>query len=77
MYKKIKLLSTQTGVSQRTLWRRVAELEEERERYPKAVIRDEGIVLVNEDALMDFMYYRTWLRDRNLRKEVPKWCATR
>lgn len=77
MYKKIKLLSTQTGVSQRTLWRRVAELEEERERYPKAVIRDEGIVLVNEDALMDFMYYRTWLRDRNLRKEVPKWQGMR
>ena len=77
MYKKIKLLSTQTGVSQRTLWRRVAGLEKERDRYPKAVIRDEGIVLVNEDALMDFLYYRTWLRDRNLRKEVPRWCATR
>ena len=77
MYKKIKLLSTQTGISQRTLWRRVAELEAEHERYPKAVIRDDGIVLVNEDALMDFLYYRTWLKDRNLRKEVPKWCATR
>ena len=71
-YAKIKKIASDTGLSERTLWRRVEELKAERERYgDRTVIYDEGIVLVNELALTDYLFYRQRLKDTNLRKSVP------
>lgn len=71
-FAKVKLIAKQTGLSERTLWRRVEELKRERERYgDKVVIYDDGIVLVNELALTDYLFYRQRLKDTNLRKSVP------
>lgn len=72
IYAKIKKIASDTGVSERTLWRRVEELKTERKRYgDRSVIYDDGVVLVNELALTDYLFYRQRLKDKNLRKSVP------
>ena len=72
IYAKVKKIARDTGLSERTLWRRVEELKTERERYgDRSVIYDGGVVLVNELALTDYLFYRERLKDTNLRKSVP------
>lgn len=65
-------LSEELQISKRTLQRRIAEFEQEKERYGKyLVIHDGGVVLVNFLAFTDFLYYRKQLLEKNARKYVP------
>ena len=45
----------------------------EADRYGLVTLEDGGVVLIDTLALLDFLCYRSRLRDRNLRKTVPEY----
>ena len=62
------------GISKQTVASRIKEIEEEIKvkRYgPHSVIHDVGYVAVNPLVFADYMVYRSRLRNKNLRKNVP------
>lgn len=72
-YLNLDGLSKLTGLSKRTIQRRLDEIREENERYgDHAVIRDGNITLVNYAAFIDFLRFRGALKEKNARKLVPE-----
>ena len=62
------------GISKQTVASRIKEIEEEvsNKRYgPHSVIHDVGYVAVNPLVFADYLTYRSRLRNKNLRKNVP------
>lgn len=71
-YKTLDDLAEEFGVTKVTIHTRRKELEQEQERYgPFSVIKDNGIVLINYLAFLDFLKWRDRLKEKNLRKTVP------
>ena len=66
------------GISPKTVDARVKEIDEEvkAKRYgPHSIMRDIGIVLINPLVFADYMTYRSRLKNKNLRKNVPPYNA--
>ena len=64
------------GMSKQTVASRIKEIEEEMTlgRYgPHSVIHDVGYVAVNPLVFTDYLTYRSRLRNKNLRKNVPEY----
>lgn len=77
-YKTLEDLAEELGVTKVTIHTRRKELEQEQERYGDfAVIKDSGIVLINYLAFLDFLKYRSRLKEKNLRKHVPPYNPTK
>ena len=71
-YRRPTDLADELQMSRKTVLERRKELQQETERYGvTAVIDDEKTVLINLYAFLDFMKYRTQLKDKNMRKYVP------
>lgn len=74
-YTSVNDLARITGVSKRTIQRRLDELEKLTERYGHhAVIRDDGIVLANYIAFIDYLRYRQQIK--RAPKSVPDYNPT-
>lgn len=66
------------GISPSTVWRYMTEMQDELgKRYPVYAIAQpsSNLTLISTAAFYDYMVYREALRDRNLRKSVPKYDA--
>lgn len=62
------------GIASSTLNIRINELEQEvkQGRYSAySIIKDGGVILVNYLVFIDYMKYRSRLKEKNLRKNVP------
>ena len=71
-YRPVSKICEQYGLSKRTVYRMFEEIEET-DRYKKARVKlnDCGTGLYNTLVLEDYLYYRTKLQNRNLRKLLP------
>lgn len=70
-----KQIASRNNLCYNTAHRRIKEFETyvgKDKRYPVQVMfRDGRLVRVNEEAFKDFLYYRSWLRDKRAKKHVP------
>lgn len=69
------MISQMFGISDRTVSTFMKEIEAEvdKGRYGRySVVRTGGVSFVNAMVLIDFMKYRTMLKDNALRKYVPE-----
>lgn len=71
-YRPVSKICEQYGLSKRTVYRMFEEIEGT-DRYKKARVKlnDCGTGLYNTLVLEDYLYYRTQLQNRNLRKLLP------
>ena len=71
-YKPVSIICEQYGLSKRTVYRFYEEIEGT-DRYKKARVKlnDCGTGLYNTLVLEDYLYYRTQLQNRNLKKLLP------
>lgn len=74
-YMPKKRIAEEFGISKSTVYVRMKEIDEEIKsgRYNEfAIIEDGNIVLINVLVFIDFLTYRSRLKEKNMRKYVPE-----
>lgn len=72
-YANKKELAEMLDISKATIQQRIGEMEASGRYDSYTVIRDGQILLVNILSFLDWMKYRRYLQDKNLKKYVPEY----